>query len=65
VQLILLWSDRAFGDVSPLAGGVDGTVMLRPEIAGLIRAGYDPVLPAMAVDAAHALRLAARVSRVL
>jgi hypothetical protein len=36
-------------------------VILRPEIGAVIRAGYDPVLPAMARDPAHALRLAARV----
>ena len=33
----------------------------RPEIAGVIRAAYDPVLPAVATDASHALRLAARL----
>jgi hypothetical protein len=59
VQVILLWSDRAFAGVSPLAL-VGETVMLRPEIGAVIRAGYDPVLPAMARDASHALRLAAR-----
>ena len=59
VQVILLWSDRAFTGVSPLAL-VGETVMLRPEIGAVIRAGYDPVLPAMARDPSHALRLAAR-----
>jgi hypothetical protein len=59
VQVIVLWSDRAFAGVSPLAL-VGETVMLRPEIGAVIRAGYDPVLPAMARDASHALRLAAR-----
>lgn len=63
VQMILLWSDRAFGDQSPLAQGAGGAVLLRPEIAALIRAGYDPVLPAVATDASHALRLAARIGR--
>jgi hypothetical protein len=65
VQMILLWSDRAFGEISPLAAGAGGEVMLRPEIAALIRAGYDPVLPAMAMDATHALRLVARIARVV
>ncbi len=65
VQMILLWSDRAFGDMSPLAAGAGGAVMLRPEIAALIRAGYDPVLPAIAMDATHGLRLAARIARVV
>ncbi|XDA97480.1 hypothetical protein AB1M95_15355 [Sulfitobacter sp. LCG007] len=60
VQSVLLWSDRAFKDRSPLALA-DERVILRPEIAALIRAAYDPVLPAASVDPAHALRLAARV----
>jgi len=29
---------------------------------GVIRAGYDPVLPVAAADSAHAYRLAARVA---
>jgi len=60
VQVILLWSDRAFAGSSPLAR-VGQTVILRPEIAGVIRAAYDPVLPDVARDPAHALRLAARL----
>jgi hypothetical protein len=59
-QTILLWSDRAFDGTSPLAR-VGERVILRPEIGAVIRAGYDPVLPAMAGDASHALRLAARL----
>lgn len=63
VQTILLWSDRAFMDRSPLAQVPDGDrVILRPDIAALIRAGYDPVMPPVAQDPSHALRLAARVS---
>jgi hypothetical protein len=62
VQAMLLWSDRAFTDASPLAL-VDGNAVLRPDIADLMRAAYDPVLPAMAQDPAHALRLAARLGR--
>ena len=54
------WSDRAFVRASPLAN-VGGRVILRPEIAGVIRAAYDPVLPAVAHDASHALRLGARM----
>jgi len=63
VQTMLLWSDRAFTDASPLAVA-DGTTILRPEIAGLIRAAYDPVMPPVARDASHALRLAARIGAV-
>ncbi len=65
VQMILLWSDRAFGDQSPLMQGAGGAVMLRPEIAAVIRAGYDPVLPAVATDVGHGLRLAARLGRAI
>jgi hypothetical protein len=60
VQTILLWSDRAFTDRSALAMAGD-RVILRPEIAAVIRAAYDPVLPAAAGHASHALRLAARI----
>lgn len=61
VQSIVLWSDVAFKDASPLAL-VDGNAVLRPDIANVIRAVYDPVMPAVAQDASHALRLAARVA---
>ena len=60
VQSILLWSDTAFQKTSPLAI-VDGKTILRPEIAGLIRAAYDPIMPVQSGDPSHALRLAARV----
>lgn len=62
VQVMLLWAEAAFAEQSPLARAVD-TVILRPEIAGLIRAAYDPVMPAVASDASHALRLAARLEQ--
>ncbi|MEM1387139.1 MAG: hypothetical protein AAF748_08615 [Pseudomonadota bacterium] len=63
VQTILLWSDQAFHAQSPLAVAGDRTV-LRPDIAAIIRAGYDPVMPAMANDRSHALRLAARIPKL-
>lgn len=59
-QTILLWSDTAFAGTSPLAEA-GGRVILRPEIGAVIRAAYDPVLPGVARDPAHALRLAARI----
>ncbi len=62
-QMILLWSDQAFAEASIL-GTVGDRVILRPEIGAVIRAGYDPVLPAHASDASHALRLAARLGSV-
>jgi len=61
VQIILLWSDTAFAGASPLAAVAGGPAVLKPEIADLIRAAYDPVMPVSANDASHALRLAARV----
>jgi len=61
VQIILLWSDTAFAGASPLAAAAGGAAVLKPEIADVIRAGYDPVMPVSATDASHALRLAARV----
>ena len=59
-QLMLVWAEGAFAGRSPLAVS-GGHVILRPEIGDLIRAGYDPVLPAAARDPSHALRLAARM----
>ncbi|MGJ8605721.1 MAG: hypothetical protein ACSHXH_16510 [Marivita sp.] len=61
VQSMLLWSDLAFTDRSPLGKLEDGRDVLRPEIGALIRAAYDRVLPPMAQDETHALRLAARI----
>ena len=61
-QTILLWSDTAFDAMPPLAM-VKGKTLLRPEIADVIRAAYDPVLPAVATDPSHALRLSARMER--
>ena len=70
LQAILLWSDTAFGADAqgkaaepPFARAPDGTMYLRPGIAAVIRAAYDPVLPDAAKDPAHALRIAARMPR--
>lgn len=63
VQAMLLWSDTAFTDRSPLAM-LEGRAILRPDIADLLRAAYDPVLPPMAQDPSHALRIAARLGRI-
>ena len=60
VQVILLWGEAAFAGTSPL-GQVGGAVVLRPEIADVIRAGYDKMMPAVASDPSHAYRLAARL----
>ncbi len=59
-QVILLWSDKAFVEVSPLAR-IEDRVILRPNVAGIIRAGYARHMPVVARDASHAFRLAARL----
>lgn len=61
-ETIVLWSDRAFREKGPLATAGD-KVLLRPDIAAVIRAVYDPTMPVMADDPSHALRLAARVGQ--
>lgn len=59
-QVICLWCDRAFATLSPLAD-LGGKIILRPDIAGVIRAAYAAVMPEVARDASHALRIAARL----
>ena len=64
-QMLLMWSDTAFTDTSPLAVLPDGgATVLRPEIGAVIAAAYDPILPPTANDPAHALRLFARIGAV-
>ena len=60
-QVMLSWGEAAFAATSPLARDKD-SVILRPAIAGLIRAAYDPMLPQVTRDPVHALRLAARLA---
>ena len=59
-QVMLSWADGAFAARAPLVRAGDHTV-LDPGLAGLIRAAYDPALPAAAHDRAQALRLYARM----
>ena len=61
VQSILLWSDQAFLNSSPLAVTGDNVAILKPDVAQIIQAGYDPTMPPAATDASHALRLNARI----
>lgn len=58
-QALLLWGGKAFAERSPLAQA-QGHLVLHPEIAAVIAAAYDPILPAVSRDASHALRLFAR-----
>lgn len=60
-QVMLLWSEQAFADRSALAKTPDGTIILHPDIADVIRAAYDPLMPVSAMDKSHALRLFARL----
>ena len=60
VQVMVLWSDTAFNTRSPLARAGD-TAVLHPDIAALLAACYDRVLPVVARDPSHALRVAARL----
>ncbi|MEM6440680.1 MAG: hypothetical protein AAF763_13405 [Pseudomonadota bacterium] len=63
VQSLLLWSDRAFEAESPLAFTDEG-VAVKPWHAALLKAAYDPVLPARSEDASFSLRLAARMREI-
>lgn len=64
VNAILLWGDQAFDLVAPLVS--DGrNVLLNPQIAAIVQAGYDPIMPATASDPSHALRIAARLTSKL
>ena len=62
VQTMLLWSESAFAETSPLAVLPEsGATVLRPEIAAIIAAAYDRMMPVAADDKSHALRLFARL----
>ena len=59
-SVMCLWAEAAFQRLAPLARTEAG-VILRPQVAAVIRAAYDPILPSGTRDPAHALRLAARL----
>lgn len=61
VQCFLLWAEEAFAVQGPL-GVASDRVILRPDIAAIVRAAYDPVMPDVAEDDSHALRMAARIA---
>ena len=63
VQSIVLWSDEAFLNASPLALTGDNVAILRPDVSEIIRASYDPVMPVTADDPSHALRVQARIAK--
>lgn len=61
VRVICLWAEGAFP--RGVLAGDEGRVILHPEVASVIAAAYDPRLPAVSNDSAHALRLFARLGR--
>ena len=65
IKAILLWSSEAFRTMSPLVTLDNGTTIMRPDIAALLRAAYDPVMPVATQDPSHALRLSARMVKAL
>ncbi|MEM7056615.1 MAG: hypothetical protein AAF557_03435 [Pseudomonadota bacterium] len=62
LQGMLLWSDKAFMDESPIAVTDDGLCVVKPVFADLLRAAYDPVLPNAARESSFSLRVAARLT---
>jgi hypothetical protein len=62
VKAMLVWSDLAFQNASPLAVRENGETFLRPEIAALLKAAYDPTMPLKSNDPSHALRMASRIT---
>jgi hypothetical protein len=60
-QVMLLWGPGAFADRAPLARTPGGATVLHPQVAAVIRAAYDPLMPEAASDPSHALRLFARL----
>lgn len=67
VRGLLLWGDDAFAPESPIAlvrdeAGGPGRCIVKPWFAALLRAAYDPAIPAASSEPALALRLAARLA---
>jgi len=58
---LLTWAERAFRAESPVALDESGHCAVKPWHAALLRAAYDPAIPAAFSDPALALRLAARL----
>ena len=56
--MMLLWGEAAPAFLARSAGAT----LLSPQVTALLRAAYDPVLPACSRDPVQALRLGARIS---
>jgi hypothetical protein len=61
IQMFLLWSDDAFKEKSPTLITSNGVIILRPLIADIVRAVYEPTMPVVSTDKSHALRAQARI----
>lgn len=59
-RVMVTWARDAWNTQSPLAKAGEQAV-LRADVADLLRAAYDPVMPAAEHDPTHALRLLARL----
>lgn len=65
-QSLLTWSEGAFAETSPIAMIKSNNIcIVKPEFAAIVRAAYDPLLPAATEDPSHALRLSARASKLV
>ena len=65
-QSLLTFGENAFDVHSPIAMiKVNNLCIVKPEYAAVVRAAYDPALPAASNDPAHALRVSARAVKLL
>lgn len=65
LQSLLTWGEEAFSNQSPIAVlKENGICIVKPEFASLVRGAYDPVMPPVATDASHALRLHPRADKL-
>ena len=65
LQCLLTWGEEVFSNQSPIAVlKENGICIVNPEFASLVRGAYDPVMPPVATDISHALRLHPRANRL-
>lgn len=66
IRSLLLWSDNALDEhQSVFMIDESGSCHGHPVFTALLHAAYEPVMPATADDASHALRLHARITKLL
>ncbi len=65
LQSLLTWAEDAFSCQSPIAlVKENGICIVKPQFAALVRGAYDPVMPSVATDTSHALRLHPRADKL-